>query len=101
MSQEERGGATQRWQNAAPYWEKYRSIIAQIFAPLTTALVEEARIELGKRVLDIGGGSGEPSLTLAMLVGPNGSVMFSDPAPAMMEMAQHEARRRSLTNIQF
>src|SRR4029077_16152547 len=89
------------WQISAQYWDKYRTLIAQMFAPLTSGLVEEARIGIGQKVLDIGGGSGEPSLTIAEIVGPPGSVMFTDPVGGMVETAQAEAARRGLTNIDF
>jgi len=89
------------WQTSARYWEKYRALIAQMFAPLTAGLIEEARIGVGHKVLDIGGGSGEPSLTISGIVGPTGSVMFTDPVAGMVETAQAEAGRHGLTNIQF
>lgn len=72
-----------------------------MFAPLTSALVDEARIGIGQKVLDIGGGSGEPSLTISPIVGPTGSVMYTDPVAGMVETAQTEAAKRGLTNIQF
>jgi ubiquinone/menaquinone biosynthesis C-methylase UbiE len=72
-----------------------------MFAPLTSGLVEDARIGIGQKVLDIGGGGGEPSLTISGIVGPTGSVMYTDPAAGMVETAQAEAARRGLTNIQF
>src|SRR6266566_4503594 len=72
-----------------------------MFAPLTSSLVEEARIGAGQEVLDIGGGSGEPSLTISCIVGPTGSVTYTDPVAGMIESAQAEAGRRGLTNIHF
>jgi ubiquinone/menaquinone biosynthesis C-methylase UbiE len=89
------------WQTSSQYWEKYRDLIAQMFAPLTAALVQDAQIETAQKVLDIGGGSGEPSLTIAEIVGPNGSVMHTDPVAGMVQAAQTEASRRGLTNIEF
>ena len=89
------------WQSSARYWDKYRDLIAQMFAPLTSGLIEEAGIGPGARVLDVGGGSGEPALTISSVVGPNGSVMCTDPVAGMVETAQAEAARRELTNIQF
>ena len=89
------------WQTSAPYWDKHRALITQMFAPITSGLIEEARIGIGHTVLDIGGGSGEPSLTISGIVGPTGSVMFTDPTAGMFESAQTEAGRRGLTNIQF
>jgi ubiquinone/menaquinone biosynthesis C-methylase UbiE len=101
MIPEEQTKVLDAWQTSARYWDKYRTLIAQIFGPLTAALVEEARIGSGQNVLDIGGGSGEPSLTISSIVGPTGSVMYTDPVAGMVESAQAEAGRRSLKNIHF
>src|SRR5437773_9624970 len=101
MNPEEQNKALDAWQTSARYWDKYRVLIAQMFAPLTAGLVEEARIGIGQEVLDIGGGSGEPSLTISCIVGPTGSVMYTDPVAGMVETAQAEAGRRGLTNIYF
>jgi ubiquinone/menaquinone biosynthesis C-methylase UbiE len=101
MIPEERNKALDSWQTSARYWDKYRALIAQIFAPLTSGLVDEARIKVGQRVLDIGGGTGEPALTISSIVGPAGSVMYTDPVAGMVETTQAEAARRGLTNIHF
>src|SRR6266705_2364374 len=101
MIPEEQKKVLDAWQTSARYWEKHRALITRMFAPLTSALVEEARITIGQKVLDIGGGSGEPSLTISSIVGPTGSVMYTDPVSGMVETAQAEAGRRGLTNIHF
>jgi ubiquinone/menaquinone biosynthesis C-methylase UbiE len=89
------------WQTSARYWDKYCVLITEMFAPLTSGLVEEAQIGIGQKVLDIGGGSGEPSLTISRIVGPTGSVMYTDPVAGMLASAQAEAGRRGLMNIHF
>jgi ubiquinone/menaquinone biosynthesis C-methylase UbiE len=101
MIPEEQNKALDAWQASARYWDKYRVLIEQMFAPLTSGLVEEAQIGIGQKVLDVGGGSGEPSLTISRIVGPTGSVMYTDPVAGMVETAQAEAGRRGLTNIHF
>src|SRR5213592_4229493 len=101
MNPEEQHKALDAWQTSARYWDKYRVLIAQMFAPLTAGLVEEAQIRIGQKVLDIGGGSGEPSLTISRIVGPTGSVTYTDPVAGMLESAQAEAARRGVTNIHF
>jgi len=101
MIPENQDKALHGWQTSARYWDKYRAVITEMFAPLTSALVEEAQIGIGQKVLDIGGGSGEPSLTIARIVGPTGSVMYTDPVAGMLESAQAEAGRRGLMNIHF
>ena len=90
-----------RWTNVAPFWEKYRPIIRQMFAPVTQALVEDGRIGNGHAVLDIATGPGEPALTIASLVGPEGKVFGIDPVSEMVEAARREADRLGLKNAQF
>jgi hypothetical protein len=41
MNPEEQNKVLQAWQTSAPYWDKYRALITQMFAPITTGLIEE------------------------------------------------------------
>jgi ubiquinone/menaquinone biosynthesis C-methylase UbiE len=89
------------WTGAAPFWEKHRDMIRHMFAPVTQALVEDARIGSGHTVLDIGTGPGEPALSVAALVGPNGKVFGVDPVPEMVAAARRAKDRLGITNSQF
>lgn len=89
------------WRETAQYWTKYSDIIARMFAPLTEVMIDRAGIHEGQSVLDVAGGAGEPSLTIAERVGPNGSVMCTDAVAEMVEAARREAHRRGLQNVQF
>lgn len=89
------------WRESAQYWAKHSDTIRTMFMPLTRALVEHAGIHEGQSVLDVAGGSGEPSLTIAEIVGPKGSVTCTDAVNEMVETARSEARRRGITNVQF
>ena len=51
------------WRETAPHWAKHAANIRTMFAALTSALIEEAGISRGQRVLDVAGGAGEPSLS--------------------------------------
>lgn len=81
--------------------EKHREIIKQMFAPVTEALVEDGQIGSGQTVLDIATGPGEPALTIASLVGPQGKICGVDPIPGMVAAARREASRLELGNTQF
>jgi hypothetical protein len=59
----------------------YDEALRQMFASVTQALVEDGLISSGHAVLDIATGPGEPALTIAALVGPEGKVFGIDPAP--------------------
>lgn len=89
------------WRESAHYWQKHARTIRAMFTPVTQALIEGAEITEGDAVLDVAGGVGEPSLAIAEIVGPGGSVTCTDIAPEMVAAAEREARRRGLTNVAF
>lgn len=89
------------WETSSQYWNKHQALIETMYAPLSQALVATAKITSGQSILDIGGGSGEPSFTIAPVVGNSGSVTYTDPAAGMVKAAAEEAASRQLRNIQF
>ncbi|HET9713910.1 MAG TPA: methyltransferase domain-containing protein [Pyrinomonadaceae bacterium] len=101
MSQVQLSDTLREWRESAKYWETYARTIQKMFAPVTSALIEEAGIIEGDTVLDVAGGPGEPSLTIAEKVGPAGSVMCTDAVAEMVAAAESEAARRGVKNIQF
>lgn len=90
-----------RWSETAPYWEKHRAVIREMFAPVTEALIEAAHVTRGSAVLDIATGPGEPALAVAEFVGNEGKVLGIDAVPEMAEAARREAHRRGLHNARF
>ncbi|MEP6742834.1 MAG: class I SAM-dependent methyltransferase [bacterium] len=101
MTSENANQVLAAWETSSQYWNKHQSLIEEMYAPLTEALIEQAQIVAGQSVLDIGGGAGEPSLTIARLVGPSGHVTFTDPTAGMVKASREESERRGLTNIEF
>src|SRR5215831_16695082 len=89
------------WRDSAPFWEKHREIIRQMFAPVTQALVEDGLIGRGQAVLDIATGPKKPALTIAALVGPEGKVFGIDPVVEMIEAARRAADHLGFSNAQF
>ena len=51
---------------------------AEVFAPFTRQLFEQAGISSGMRILDVGCGAGDEAFLAAELVGPNGEVVGAD-----------------------
>jgi ubiquinone/menaquinone biosynthesis C-methylase UbiE len=91
----------EKWRETSEHWTKHSDIIKEMFAPLTEALIHETGIREGNSVLDVAGGAGEPSLTIAERLGPGGSVMCTDAIAEMVEAARAEAASRGLTNVEF
>ena len=101
MNEVKKTNTLQEWRESAPYWEKYGDTIRTMFAPVTAALIEEAGISEAQSVLDVAGGPGEPSLTIAEIVGPTGSVMCTDAVKVMVTAAQSVAHHRGFKNLRF
>jgi ubiquinone/menaquinone biosynthesis C-methylase UbiE len=90
-----------KWGESAFYWEKHRETIERMFAPITRAMLEDTRFEPNQLVLDVAGGTGEPSLTIAREFGALVSIVSTDPVAEMVMAARRESRRRGLTNVAF
>ena len=98
---EAKSDVLQEWGESAKYWAKHSDTIREMFMPLTVALIDEAKIVAGNAVLDVAGGAGEPSLTIALRVGPTGSVTCTDAVSEMVETARSEAEKLGITNVDF
>ena len=91
----------QEWRVTARFWKKHSDTIRTMLAPLTEALIEDGRISEGQKVLDVAGGTGEPSLTIAERIGSKGSVTCTDAVAEMVAAAESESHRRGLKNVTF
>ena len=76
-------------------------MIRRMFAGVTDALIMDTQIGRGQCVLDIATGPGEPALTMATTVGPEGQVFGIDPIAEMVAAARRAAERLRLHNVQF
>src|SRR5688500_20407224 len=101
MSQVQMIDTLPEWRESAEYWERHAQTIRTMFAPVTRALIEDAGIIEGDNVVDVAGGPGEPSLTIAEVVGPSGSITCTDAMDEMITSDQSEAMRGGVKNFYF
>jgi SAM-dependent methyltransferase len=87
------------WSESAPYWAKHREVIRTMFAPISAALIQEVPINEGQVVLDVAGGVGDPSLTIARICRPSGWVACSDAVAEMVATAKREAQLQGIENL--
>lgn len=91
------------WKAAAPGWKKRFETIE---APeggqvMTRKLLEVAGLGPGDHLLDIASGYGEPGVTAAHTVGPDGRVVCQDISSGMLAFAAERADAAGLENVEF
>ena len=96
-----RTGQRAQWNTAASGWKKWSPLIDKGAAPVSERLVELARIGPGHRVLDVAAGYGEPALTAAKRVGPEGEVVATDIAAEMLAFGRKRAAGAGIENVRF
>jgi SAM-dependent methyltransferase len=89
------------WARSAQGWHDWQHMIQPAGAPVSKRLVELAGIKRGDRVLDIAAGAGEPSMTAACVVGPDGKVVATDISPEMLAFGRQHAIAAGIDNIEF
>jgi enediyne biosynthesis protein CalE5 len=89
------------WNEAAKGWDKWWDMINKGAAPVSARLLELADVRPGQTVLDIATGIGEPAISAARVVGPEGRVIAIDLSPGMLDVAKRRAAEAGLDNIEF
>src|SRR5271166_3939323 len=89
------------WTGAAPLWQKWNHKFVIQTRAATELVARGAEVTAGMKVLDLASGTGEPALSLAQAVGPQGRVVATDLVPEMLEAARQNASARGLDNMEF
>jgi ubiquinone/menaquinone biosynthesis C-methylase UbiE len=84
--------------NAAQRWRRQSAAMGR---HMTEAIVAEAKVEPGVRVLDVACGTGEPAISIALLLNGTGLVFGVDISPEPLKIAEKRARERGLVNVRF
>lgn len=92
--------ALRQWNSAAAGWAKWEPVHNHSLAAATVAMLERAGVTAGSRVIDIACGAGDQTLAAARRVGPDGSVLATDIAAAMLDYVTAAARLSGLGNIE-
>lgn len=91
------------WRSIAEGWRKWYHVLEAEDAgqAISAKLVELAGIRPRASVLDVAGGYGEPSLTAARIVGPDGRVVCTDLSPEMLAFGRERAAEAGADNVEF
>lgn len=91
----------EQWGGAAAMWKKWNDKFVAQTRAATELVVETAQVQPGMCILDLASGTGEPALSLARAVGPEGRVVATDLVPEMLATARQKAKHRELPNMEF
>lgn len=89
---DDRARIVKMWNRAAEGWARHQLAFDTAASPVAARLVENARLQPGMRVLELASGLGDTGLLAAATVGPTGSVVLSDAAPAMLERLRQRSK---------
>ena len=89
------------WQAVARGWRRWEPLFQSFTWPVALRMAAVARIGAGQRVLDVGCGIGDPTLQVAVLVGPHGRVLGIDLVEEMLATARERATALGLGHVEF
>jgi SAM-dependent methyltransferase len=85
------------WSAVAAAWDVHVDNVDDDSVVLTAALLDRLAVQPGERVLELAAGPGSLGAQWSRLVRPNGTVVLSDIAPGMVEVARR--RNATLDNV--
>jgi SAM-dependent methyltransferase len=96
-----RRASLEAWEEAAGGWKARSELIDRWSRVVSERMLAAVAPKPGERVLELAAGLGETGLMAARAVAPNGSVVISDQAEAMIEGARERARGQVIQNVDF
>jgi SAM-dependent methyltransferase len=91
----------QRWERAAGGWGRRAGDMRQFGMPVSRWMIDRAGLQPGQRVLELAAGPGDTGFLAAELIGPGGTLITSDAAEAMLDVARARARELGIDNVEF
>lgn len=98
---EQRAASRDAWERAAGGWSKRADRIRDWGMPVSAAMVEALALHPGQTVLELAAGPGDTGFMAAELVAPGGSLISSDGAEAMLDVARARAAALGIDNVEF
>ena len=91
----------ERWERAAAGWGKHAQIMREFGMPVSAWMVDHARLQPGQRVLELAAGPGDTGFLAAELIRPGGTLISTDAAEPMLEVARARAVQMGIENVEF
>jgi SAM-dependent methyltransferase len=98
---EQRAASRAAWERAAEGWGRYAKQVRDWGMPVSVAMIDSLHLHPGLRVLELAAGPGDTGFLAAELIAPGGTLICSDGAEAMLEVARNRARELGIENVEF
>jgi SAM-dependent methyltransferase len=96
-----RGESRQTWERNAPGWGELADRMRSWAMQVSVTMVDALALQPGARVLELAAGAGDTGFMAAELVAPGGTLICSDGAEAMLEVARERAAAQGIRNVEF
>lgn len=100
-SDEFRVDSREGWERAAAGWGKVADRVHDWAVGVSATMVDALAPQPGDRVLELAAGPGDTGFMAAELIAPGGTLISSDGAEAMLEVARARAAAQHISNVEF
>jgi SAM-dependent methyltransferase len=96
-----RADSRETWEGAAGAWGRHADRVREWGMPVSVAMLDALALQPGQRVLELAAGPGDTGLMAAEMIRPGGTLVSSDGAEAMLDVARRRAADAGLDNVEF
>jgi SAM-dependent methyltransferase len=96
-----RADSREGWERAADGWGKVADRVHDWAVGVSATMVDALAPQPGDRVLELAAGPGDTGFMAAELIAPGGTLICSDGAEAMLEIARVRAAAQHISNVEF
>jgi SAM-dependent methyltransferase len=96
-----RADSREGWERAAEGWGKVADRVHDWAVGVSATMVDALAPQPGDRVLELAAGPGDTGFMAAELIAPGGTLICSDGAEAMLEVARARAAAQHISNVEF
>ncbi|HTU31403.1 MAG TPA: methyltransferase domain-containing protein [Solirubrobacteraceae bacterium] len=89
------------WERAAEGWGRVADRVHDWAVGVSATMVDALAPQPGDRVLELAAGPGDTGFMAAELIAPGGTLISSDGAEAMLEVARARAAAQHISNVEF
>src|SRR5438034_9265916 len=96
-----RSASLEQWSRSAAGWQRRRAQLQQTVVPVSRWMVDAIRPQPGQIVLELAAGPGDTGFLAAELVAPGGTLISSDFAEPMLDVARARGGELGIDNAEF